>query len=731
MAVAAALAAPRALPAQERPAPPATAPATSPATRDDAAALQSVGQSIPELVATLTQATSTRENRLEAARRLVARQSEEARRALRQAVVEANPDVRLAALRAIADDPNPSVELLDDLLSLVAGDNIALVSAAAEALGAYKGNTRVIDTMIRIANESKRPVALRISIVRILGRFIDQRAATALVQIGTTATESDLVTAACNALIEMTTLESNGHDPSAWAEWQKQNGNLPAAEWREEIYRAQQRRQDRLHHRADETMEGMEQVFQELYKATAADERPRTMMRFLRSASPNVRLVGAKIAGDIAQRAPGQITPEIQDRLLELVADSDAGVRLSTIDALTNINVAPEPALSALLPQLAVEANSDVKAAIARKLANVKGVRQVPQLNALLDDGAPDVVREAARALRQRVPDFTKTDAELLNTTTEKLRSTIDRLKKRPVFQDARVAAGEALAAFADVRNLRFALGLLNSNEPPEIRAVALRILGELGPQASDSIFRAIANERVPRVRAEGLRALGRTRSFEQSRFIVSQMGPDNDPEVRSAARAAYLELLPAAGAGQLAGEAQYWKNVGDHAMRVEVLKQLVKELDGAKQANEAAIQRQNIGDEYLNFLQRPGDAVPYLQAAVNYHRSVGAQRVVTDTPINQLVNAMLQSRQYLPLTRFVSDLAGKSSPQEAVRYQRELGAKVRNQVDALVEKKDYDDALLLLNAALATDSPFQEMYGEEFTQKKSEIGLLRSRNNP
>ena len=65
---------------------------------------------------------------------------------------------------------------------------------------------------------------------------------------------------------------------------------------------------------------------------------------------------------------------------------------------------------------------------MARTLSRIPGIAQVRDLNQLLDDPSPVVIREAADGIR-RSADTVAKDSELLKTTVQKLSDTIKRLR--------------------------------------------------------------------------------------------------------------------------------------------------------------------------------------------------------------------------------------------------------------------------------------------------------------
>jgi hypothetical protein len=550
LAATAALAAPRALPAQQ---PPATRPA-------DAAA---IGITTAELFSTISNSSAPSINRQEAARRLVARQSDESRGLVRRIVGSmANPTARSILLTALADDSNPDPNLLGDLLGLLnnPGDPASLETAA-QALAAYKDNPQVVEAISRVALDRQRQAPLRRPAVKALGSLIEPAAADALLNIVTNPAEPAAIIAdAADALVQMTALDVNGRDPGKWAKWREQNVGRPSGEWKANLLRARAAREDRSRRSTDKTKDELQLALEDSYNASPEGSKAGRLLRHLRADSPMIRGVGARMADKVATSAlGGQNTTEIEQRLVEMIGDSDADVRADVARALYSINIDPDVALKAFRAQLQIETDGEVKAAIARKLSNIPRLTQLSDLGRLLDDVDPDVVTEAAVAIRRLAPSIKPADAALRAEAAEKLRGAMQRLAGRDPLVGVRRACGEALAALRDGNSMNFARDILGRGraEPPEIRGVALRILGELGPDAQERIVRAVDAEPVAKVQVEGIEAIARTKSFEQSGWLIQKANARGvDPTVQKAARDAYLSLLPNVSVQKLAAEA-------------------------------------------------------------------------------------------------------------------------------------------------------------------------------
>jgi hypothetical protein len=734
MAVAS-VAAPRAARAQN-PSPPAPPAGTAPAATEPSEAVgrQSLGTTVPELGASLSDPRTSPPDRLEAARRLVARQSPDARDALRQVVTSpANAAPRIAVLRALADDPNPDPGLLPNLLAMVQNEtDERVVAPAAVALGAYKNNAaQVIDALSKVATATARPQPLRSAAIRGLGLLIDQAATSTLVRITTNPNEAaQVVSDAADALVELTGIESNGRDPIKWAAWQTQNGNLPAPQWKALIADSRAARDQQLRRRLDDLVDELQPMFEEQYRSTPPEKMAERLQQFLNGAAPDVRRIGARIAYKAVNNVFGPLgrpKAEAQERLEDLVGDADAGVRLDALLALESFKVG-DRALAAIRQQLSIEPDSRVKAAMARTLSKLPGLDYFPDLNRLLDDPSPVVVREAADAIRRRAPVIVP-DAALQQATAQKLQGTIKRLPNQPAFAEARRTSAEALAALKEPTTMGFAQGLLSAQEP-DLRAAGLTIMGELGKEMAGPIIRAVDRETSQdaasvRVRKSGMDALARTRNFNFSaEWLFNKFNPrgGNEPsaEVRSAAQRAYLTLLKDGDTNKLLSEAS---RVRDDATRIEIFKVLVGKFKDAGQREDAAIQQISLGKEYMNRGQ-PKEAADVRQDALNCYLERRDGPYVLEPLAGALTESLLQSRQYDKLAAMASNLfrrvTEQGGPKAQDPYQGAIGPKIRNEAQRLQEstgpnrQEDWANAARLIEAASRMDPPLAKSYLED-----------------
>src|SRR5439155_12282044 len=111
---------------------------------------QTIQNDIEQTAQTLKDESAKQDERDEAARRLVSRQTDQANEILRSALVGVgNRGAQLAVAKALAADRKPDQLFIDPLFALIGPDRV-LSEAAAQALAQYKNDLEVLSRLITI-----------------------------------------------------------------------------------------------------------------------------------------------------------------------------------------------------------------------------------------------------------------------------------------------------------------------------------------------------------------------------------------------------------------------------------------------------------------------------------------------------------------------------------------------------------------------------------------------------
>lgn len=682
---------------------------------------------LDQQLATLTDTGNvTPSQRDEAARRLVARQTPLSRAYIDQVLGNAtNSRGQLAIARAVADDPNPDPALIDRLADLLGADRL-MTDAAAQALANYKSNPQAVDRLTQFARHApgvadlRQRDAVRAVTIAALGNIPDKRVVESLITfISAPGNSPTIRNASADALVEMTGLRQNGHDPVLWIRWWDQNRERSDADFRMMLLTNKGARADKYRRRLSELTEELATLLTQQYQASSTAARQSLLLQYLRSGQPIVRLIGARIVQDdqLNGEAP---TAETADVLRKLVGDSDPDVRLQVAATIRDIN---DPgALDPLLAQATVERDPAVQIAIAGALGQLRDSRAVPVLLPLLDDPNSAVARAAADALHRTSVNLRSTNPALATRTAERLRALLEGRAAIAGADQLRAAVVTAMAPLREPALLQVLLGLLNSRESAPVREAALEALGSLrDTRSSDKIASWIREEDDANVRLKAVHALGRTGNvaFIDELFDRTQQRVEPDQRIRQEAWTQIQSLLPMASVEQLnAWLGRFPEGNPDVAgRRLDVLLAMLDKQLEQRQFDQLAYTQQNIGATYLDGLDDPGRAVPRFRAARQYWKQNGQQGQTMILVEKQLLTSLLKARQYEELGQFSAELL-----QQDPGNQQMVAPAVRAELERLRDAGELDDAMKLITTMDRMPVKFASRFAEDLSRLRQDV---------
>lgn len=687
-------------------------PAESPSP--DAAVL--VARDLSQLARILNDPSQPQDRRDEAARRLISRQTPQARQIVTAALIDLNPGGQLAAARALIGDPRPDPAVIDPLFALI-GTNRGLTEAAVRALGNYKSDPNVLTRLMVLATDRRRSGdAVRAVIVRHLGSFVEKRSARLLVEIVSDLNEVPSVrNAAGDALADLSGLTENAQDADRWQQWWQVNAQKTESQFRADLLPARAGRYDRIRYAQEQLGEELQSVLSGLYRAAPEQQRSDVLLMLLRSNDPNVRAVGARIIylDWIDVRTVPQAA---KDYLKLMVGDSDARVRTNVAETLRTLND-PE-AFEPLLAQLAQETDIAAKAAIARAIAPINDLRAVPELLRLLDDPSLLVARAAADALDAMGRRIRETDPELALSVAQALRSTLERRTGGPGTTELRESLVEAMVPLARPELLGTFIQLLRDNESISTRIAALRGLGELGdPRAGDAIVRLL-NDPENAIRLQAVRNLSRLQGatvYAENLRRLLDPGIERDAAVREQTWMVLQSMLPNLPKEQLQQWSDRFRDDADR--RLLVLKALAEKLIAARLEDELAATNQNIGETLMR-LGRPEEASTYFDIALQARKQQRAvPGAVIDMLTAQLLQSHLQARRYDRAIAFAAESIRENEQKQFI-----MGLEIRKEIDRLRATGEFESALSLIEAARNMRPPLAQQYLDQISELEADI---------
>lgn len=655
---------------------------------------------IQQLVATLNDPNADARTRDEAARRLASRNSADAKQQLLAALNNAgNPRSQLAVARALAGQVvTPDPAFIDPLFAVMGPDR-ALSEAAGQALASYKLQPAVADRLLELAKNAQVHQNVRTAAIGALGSFPEKRVARTLVDL-TGETSGSIRNAAGDALVAMTGLTENGRDSARWRRWWSSQSAKSDAVFRDDLLMAQSARLDDATARIQQMADEMQAILTDVYRATSdAAGKDALLIKWINSGEPQVRLIAARFIVEDFQNGRRMGQPVIEG-LRTLVGDSSPAVRLQatrTIGTLTDI-----ASFNVLLSQLSQEPLPEVRAAIVTTLGSWEDPRAVPEISKLLDDESLTVVEASAEALTRLGPKLRAVEPVAAQELSKKLRQTFEDRGSAPGAERLREALVEAMAPLKDQDSLLLFMGLLKPRETDRMRRAALQGIAALeNPNAADRVRAWLESELNPEVKKEALTALGASSRTEFLGTFFEYMNSDREPaDVREHAWSVFKSRLPYADVAQLSNWANKFQQRPER--RVEVLKVLADKFAAAKNMNDLALTRQNLGETLTRIpgdeeqmVANAADAAVLFKQALDYHREAGAQPNVTEKLVNQYLDALLAARKYAEAGKF----AGEQMEMDTSQIM--LAGRFRVEAERLRDQKKYSLALSLIEEAL------------------------------
>lgn len=641
-----------------------------------------------------------RMQRVEAARRLAQRNSPAARAALASALQErANPAIQAAAATALAEIETPDPSFIDGLFVLVQPDAPGdLARPAARALAKLRDNATVVQRLIDRVTSDRRGEPSRRAAIDALGYVPEKRSAAALIGLLSDDAEStDIRDSAVAALANMTGAVSNGGDIGRWQAWWQDNRNVDDVQFKTNILTGRAGRFDALKPAYDQLVTALLDELGRAYRSASDERRTDLLLGWLSSGQREIRSIGAMIVRN--EKASAATVPDtVQQRLQEMVGDSDAGVRFAVAKALAALNYGP--ALDPMLAQLAVEPNPDVRAALSQALAPIQDLKAVPALLKLLADSDRSVARAAAIALRDLGPKLRREGtAILMAEVSAELRNALRRTSGAG-SEAAREALVEAIVPLQRMELMGDLQQMLVPRESARVRQSAVRALAEFGPNAVDAVAPMLADPEAT-VRLEAARAMGTIGRASELSSLKRLLGPPTETDTSVQAQAwqaiqaiAQKDDTPWRMLAVLANDFSGTTDL-DRDRRLQILRIEQAKLRAANRPEDLEALADvcaDIGNTHMKFNPpQAADAIDFYKLALDYYRAVN-NPMGPDTMIEKLMEARLRAEQYSEAMQFAqSVIAEKAGNIDLV------GPKIKAEVDRLAAAGEDAKALKLI----------------------------------
>lgn len=725
-----------------------SARASSQATQTAPATQPNVAQYIEQLGRAIGQGDL--QHRYEAAQRLVEIGTPRTDQLIANGLADRDANTQKSCVWAAEQAARPDPSWIGPLAQLLGKDQVA-TDAAAGALARFD-SLPAADALIHFVQTSPNP-SFRTSAIGAMGNLVQKSVAEQLVKIATTPDEpGEIRRAAEGALTRLSGQIHKPEDRAFWSKWWAERQPLAPEQWRQRMIverhpfvQAMDEQQQRELTRLREKIQKWVDDAYEAAPAAPPEKRNDVLLFYLNDPDPDVRAAAAtKIlyAVSIAQL----IDERVRARLIELISDPSDIVRLDVAEALESLTEAS--ALQPLLNQLRIEKRDDIKVWQIRALVksgNDPGI--VPELERLLNDPSPEVVRAAADALSKLAgTPNNPLGLPVLNA----LRQTIHNrtgLPGQPLPDsdpELRAALIEAQAPLVNLlpqESMQRLPFYLNQRESPLVRQATLLTLAVLkDPGVERTIANEldinINNEADPTVRRTAAIALGRSgapgAADQLLRSMYEQTEPD--PKVREAAWQALQGLMH-----NMSAEALVNRWVGEFARggnasaqelqrKLAVLTEACNKLSsaGSDPMNLATMQQQ-AGDTLLK-LGQPREAIRYYLPALDFWQKNNAQ---LNPPMLEMAGNVMHAYLLAGDYSQAAEFAAKQL-QLDTHYQNPIGTIIRNTVDQLRLSPDparQADARRLIEAVLNAQLPLDSVLLGDLRDFKKSLGAAPTTN--
>lgn len=675
---------------------------------------------VPALQQQLYDPALKQDQRDAVAQRLLSRPDPAAHKAIADGLQQyGQPSVQLASARALGDSPTADPQFIRPLFALL-DTNMPeqTIDAAARGLTAFKADDNVLTQLLDLTRNASDE-RVRVAAVRSAGTFVDQRAAQTLVDLLDPSAASPRVnTAAAESLAYLSGLDAAGTTTEGWRNWWNNNKGKSAVQFRADIELARSAAYDRSQTTVADLQTEFLRLLSDQYQHLSPNQRPDTLIRYLRSPEAAIRVIGCKIVRQSAENAD---VPQnnVKDQLRTLIGDANPSVRAAAGDALALIN--DPQALQPLLTQLNQETDPNAKAALVRALRPIGDINSTRMLLTLLNDPSVEVASASADALAELGPRLRQQDPALANETAEKL---LDTLKKRTNSHDdsnLRYALVNAMIPLQSRTLERSFVQMANDpTEVPRVRRALLTAMGALhDPQLADTIVPFLSDPDLP-VRLAAIKALGASGVSlgQYDRQLSDLIDPTKGQpqEVRDATWNVLTGLFAKAPLNQLT----IWETMpgvkNDPLKLLAVYREERTRYTSKGDQDNVGSKNQQIGDacSQANLWQ---EAIVAYTDALTYAKQANKPFMV-ELASEGKARALLMSRQYEDAVKFIQTEITENRSLEGT-----LGPMLPMEAERLAnEAKDYDASLQLISLTLNMQPPLRPQFTQRMKDLQSQV---------
>jgi HEAT repeat protein len=644
-----------------------------------------------------------------AAARLVAIDTPEARQAVAEALsARSGSAARLAAAKALEFAPRPDPALLPALAGSLNSPDAT--ESAAIAVADYQNLPDGLTILEKfIETRSAATVRMRADAARAIGYRTDPNSAAYLIQLVTTPPNAEVQTAADEALSRMSGLPIGGN-AQRWSAWFAPLRGMTTEQFRSAVLPARV-----VRYQADQALqktaaEAAAEEIEKLYRIIPADQktaRNEALLDLLASPDSAIRTAGVKLVA--AEFSVRTIPDPVKERLVQMIPDGDANLRLEVVSILSRMNYSG--AATELVKQSARETDPRVSAQIATALGRIEDPKVAEPLLKMVADPRPEIATPAAAALGGTMGGILRrVNPDLADRASKQLRGIIDGQPPPPETKqadDLRAACMAALAALADPKSFdTFKKALQTNGESPAVRKQALLGLGNLKDTRANEIVGDELDDADPAIRLAAAKASATTATVTDENNLYQHLTREHDPDVRRAEWDAYSALFGKLSIDTLRSRANDLMNSADYAKRLDVLLAIQTKLQALHNDDDLAFNRLDIADALMHSQPpEPRKAVDNLKLAVAYWEGPGKTNPRSEDRMMSVVTSMIldevAARQFAEAVAF-----GAEQLKARKESFPEVGLALKDSAEKLLDSGDKAGASELVQLVLKMDPP-------------------------
>lgn len=253
-----------------------------------------------------------------------------------------------AIVQAVVLTESPPKELIEPMIGLLGAGEAELLEDLTAALSRFE-NDGVAMTLSQLAKNPQTPAAKRLGAITALGEHRQAAVIDTLIGL-TTDSESDAIkNTAFDALARLTGISEHGRDPAKWQKWWAAHRALPRDRWLARLVQTLSAENRRLAQGQDRLKRRLADTYNQLYLATAEEQRPALLIQMLDDSQTELRLLGLRLIE--RQVLNAQAVPDaIRQTMRQHIADPTTRVRVGVVNLLRDLD--DEPSVQIVLKRL-------------------------------------------------------------------------------------------------------------------------------------------------------------------------------------------------------------------------------------------------------------------------------------------------------------------------------------------------------------------------------------------